>query len=150
MKSFAIAALTAAAASASTVTGTNLGGWMVLEPWITPSFFYRFLSKPGINDEGKSEVGMDSYTVCEVLGAVEGNKMMRAHWAAWLTEDYMKALAAREVEVVRVPIGDWTFKQYGPYVGCMDGAKEAIDEMMGWAYKYNIKVLIDVHAQIDS
>jgi len=25
--------------------GVNLGGWMVLEPWITPSLFYRFLGK---------------------------------------------------------------------------------------------------------
>ncbi len=23
--------------------GTNLGGWIVLEPWITPSLFYQFL-----------------------------------------------------------------------------------------------------------
>ena len=27
------------------MTGTNAGGWMVLEPWITPSLFYRFLGK---------------------------------------------------------------------------------------------------------
>jgi glucan 1,3-beta-glucosidase len=26
-------------------TGTNAGGWLVLEPWITPSLFYRFLDK---------------------------------------------------------------------------------------------------------
>ena len=25
--------------------GTNIGGWLVLEPWITPSLFYRFLGK---------------------------------------------------------------------------------------------------------
>ena len=23
------------------IRGTNLGGWMVLEPWITPSLFYQ-------------------------------------------------------------------------------------------------------------
>lgn len=27
------------------IVGTNIGGWMVLEPWITPSLFYRFLGK---------------------------------------------------------------------------------------------------------
>ena len=26
-------------------TGTALGGWLVLEPWITPSLFYQFLGK---------------------------------------------------------------------------------------------------------
>ena len=25
------------------IRGVNLGGWMVLEPWITPSIFYQFL-----------------------------------------------------------------------------------------------------------
>ena len=27
------------------VQGPNLGGWLVLEPWITPSLFYQFLSE---------------------------------------------------------------------------------------------------------
>jgi len=62
-------------------TGTNIGGWMVLEPWITPSLFYRFLGKT--HEEG---VGMDSYTLCEALGPKEGNKLMKAHWDSWYTE----------------------------------------------------------------
>jgi glucan 1,3-beta-glucosidase len=50
------------------MAGTNAGGWMVLEPWITPSLFYQFL------DKGKGTAAADSYTFCEVLGPVEGNK----------------------------------------------------------------------------
>jgi len=38
-------------------------------------------------------------------------------------------LQARGVEWVRLPIGDWTIVPYGPYVGCMDGAKNKIDWM---------------------
>ena len=50
---------------AKAMVATNLGGWLVLEPWITPSLFYRFLGKqPGV-DGG---VAMDSYSFCEVLG----------------------------------------------------------------------------------
>jgi len=75
---------------------------MVLEPWITPSLFYRFLGKT------KGNVAMDSYTLCEVLGPVEGNKLMRNHWDNWVTEEHVQALAAKEVEIVRLPIGDWT------------------------------------------
>lgn len=123
------------------MTGTNIGGWLVLEPWITPSFFYRFLGKT--KDEG---VGMDCWSVCESLGPVEGNKLMRAHWDAWFTENDIKNLADRGVEIVRLPIGDWTLEQYGPYVGCMDGAAEYIDWMYDVCEKYGIKVLLDVHA----
>ena len=83
-------------------TGTNIGGWLVLEPWITPSFFYRFLGKK------KNETAMDCFTVCTVLGPEEGNKIMRAHWDSWYTEDDVKALAIRGVNMVRLPLGDWT------------------------------------------
>jgi glucan 1,3-beta-glucosidase len=142
---FIASAVLASQAAADAMVGTNMGGWMVLEPWITPSFFYRFLGKT--QAEG---VGMDCYTVCEALGAEEGNKIMRAHWDSWVTEDHLKALSEREVEIVRLPIGDWTLNQYGPYVGCMDGAAEKIDWFLDTAAKYNLKVLLDVHALKDS
>lgn len=55
------------------VRGVNLGGWMVLEPWITPSLFYQFLGK------GEGEISIDTYTFCEVLGAEEANRQLRRH-----------------------------------------------------------------------
>ena len=63
-KSTSIATIAALANTGETkaMIGTNIGGWMVLEPWITPSLFYRFLGKT--HSEG---VAMDSYTMCEVL-----------------------------------------------------------------------------------
>jgi glucan 1,3-beta-glucosidase len=97
--------------------GVNIGGWLVLEPWITPSLFYRFLDKT--HSEG---VAMDSYTLCEVLGAEDGNALMRAHWASWLTEQHISDLVDREAEILRLPIGDWMLQPYAPYEGCMDGA----------------------------
>lgn len=33
--------------------GTALGGYMVLEPWITPSLFYQFLGEKDIHEIGK-------------------------------------------------------------------------------------------------
>ena len=75
---------------------------------------------------------------------------MRAHWDTWFTKAYIQALAQRHVEIVRLPIGDWTTVAYGPYIGCMDGAAEKIDWFMDTAAKYGIKVLLDVHAIKDS
>ena len=70
--------------SQKAMTGTNAGGWMVLEPWITPSLFYRFL---GMGKSTSPAAAFDSYTVCQSLGGVEGNKLMRAHWDSWFTEE---------------------------------------------------------------
>jgi glucan 1,3-beta-glucosidase len=146
LKNITIAALTSVAvAKKDALIGTNIGGWMVLEPWITPSLFYRFLGNT------KSDgVGFDSYTFCEALGPVEGNLVMRSHWEHFITEDLIKGLADREVKIARLPIGDWTTTPYGPYVGCMDGAAEKIRWFLDTAEKYGIKVLLDVHAIKDS
>jgi len=123
------------------VRGVCLGGWMVLEPWITPSLFYQFLGK------NRTEVALDTYTFCEVLGPVEGNKQLRRHWDAWLTEDIVRELALSDhVDTFRLPVGDWSFAPYGPFVGCTDGSTEYIDQLLGWADEYGIKVLFDIHA----
>lgn len=39
--------------------GVSLGGWMVLEPWLTPSLFYQFLGTPDVwgNDAPKHTAG---------------------------------------------------------------------------------------------
>jgi glucan 1,3-beta-glucosidase len=71
---------------------------------------------------------------------------MRAHYDSWYTEETFAALAARKIKMIRVPIGDWTLNPYGPYKGCMDGAKEKIDWLYDMAAKYGLKVLLDVHA----
>ena len=98
-----LAAVTAGLAHGKAMVGTNIGGWMVLEPWITPSLFYRFLGKT--HSEG---VGMDCWTFCEALGPEKANEVMRAHWDEWLKEEHFSQLAERGVELVRIPIGDWT------------------------------------------
>ena len=120
--------------------GTNLGGWMVLEPWITPSLFYRFLDKT--HTDG---VGIATHSFCEALGPTYGAEVLKEHWDTWITEDTFKDMAAREVEIIRLPIGDWTILPYSAYVGCTNAAQSYVDWALDMAHKYNIKVLLDVH-----
>jgi hypothetical protein len=92
------------------IRGVNLGGWMVLEPWITPSLFYQFLG----GDE--TNTAFDTYTFCKVLGAEEANRQLRRHWETWVTEDIIKELASSDaVNSLRLPVGDYMYKPYGPY-----------------------------------
>lgn len=92
------------------IRGVNLGGWMVLEPWITPSLFYQFLG----GDE--TNTAFDTYTFCEVLGPEEGNKQLRRHWDSWVTEEIIEQLAnSGAVNSLRLPVGDFMYKPYGPY-----------------------------------
>jgi glucan 1,3-beta-glucosidase len=128
------------------IRGVNLGGWMVLEPWITPSLFYQFL---GAN--GENNTAFDMYTFCTVLGAQEANAQLRRHWDTWVTEDIMQQLAdSGAVNSVRLPVGDFQFVPYGPYEDCVDGGLEYVDRLLDWAYSRGISVLFDVHTAKDS
>lgn len=127
------------------IRGVNLGGWLVLEPWITPSLFYQFLS----GNEGS--VGMDMWGFCEILGPEEGNKQLRRHWDSWVTEDILRELAESEaVNSLRLPVGDWMYEPYGPYIGCTDGANEYVDQLLDWANEFGFSVLLDIHGMKDS
>ena len=86
------------------------------------------------------------YTFCEALGPEEGNRVLQAHWDSWIQESDLQDLADRGVELIRVPIGDWTLNQYGPYVGCTDGAKEKISWLLETSEKVGLKVWLDLHA----
>ena len=76
------------------VRGVNIGSWMVLEPWITPSLFYQF------EDEPKERVAMDMLNFCRVLGPEEGNRQLREHWRRWVTEDDIRQLAAQGINTL--------------------------------------------------
>lgn len=86
---FSKLAITLSAVNAAAVVGTNIGGWMVLEPWITPSLFYQFL-----NNHVDDGVGIDSYTLCSSLGPEAGNSVMQAHWASFYTAKDIAKLAS--------------------------------------------------------
>jgi len=97
------------------VRGVNLGGWMVLEPWITPSLFYQFL------DKDENSTAMDIYSFCKVLGPEEANKQLRRHWETWVTEEIINDLAASgAVNSLRLPVGDFMYKPYEPYCECVE------------------------------
>eukprot|EP00903_Cladosiphon_okamuranus_P005957 g5882.t2 len=127
--------------------GVNLGSWMVLEPWITPSMFFQFLGKEVKSaGEGSKQIGMDMYTFCEALGPEEGNKQLKRHWQSWVTEEDIARLATLGVNTVRLPVGDYMYQPYGPYVGCTDGALKEVDRLLDLSRRYGLRVLLDIHA----
>jgi len=133
------------------VRGTNLGGWLVLEPWITPTLFYQFLStQERFGDKAPEKTAMDQYTFCKALGPEEGNRQLRIHWRNWVTEDDIAEMASHGVNSLRIPVGDWMFVPYEPYIGCTDGSIEELDRVLELCGKYNIDALIDIHGHIGS
>lgn len=129
------------------IRGTSLGGMFVLEPWITPSMFYQFLgASERWGDDAKNHIAIDSLTFCKALGPKEANRQLRAHWKSWVSEGQIRKLSQYGVKYLRIPVSDWMFIPYEPFIGCWDGAVEELDRVLDLCGKYDIKALIDIHA----
>ncbi|KAL7267550.1 hypothetical protein RUND412_009860 [Rhizina undulata] len=115
------------------VRGVNLGGWFVLEPWITPSLFDQF---------GGSVV--DEYNFCLKLGKDKCYQQLRQHWDTWITYNDLQAIKAAGLNHLRIPIGYWAIKPISgdPYVS---GQLEFLDRALGWARSLGLKVWLDLH-----
>jgi aryl-phospho-beta-D-glucosidase BglC (GH1 family) len=67
-------------------------------------------------DGNETSTAFDIYSFCEILGPKEGNKQLKRHWETWVTEDIIDELANSEaVNSLRLPVGDYMYKPYGPY-----------------------------------
>jgi glucan 1,3-beta-glucosidase len=128
-----------------TIRGVNLGGLFVLEPWITPSMFYQFL-----NVQDHNKIAMDMYSFCSALGPKEGRKQLNAHLKKWVNETHLIDLVKKKITHVRIPIGDWMFFPYGPYIGCTDDSMNYLDYILNLCKKHGLKVLLDLHGVKDS
>jgi len=133
----------------SQIRGVSLGSLYVLEPFITPHLFYQFLGN------SKKIVG-DTYSVCEYLGPYKTNKLLKKHWNDWINEKIIDNIYNSGINTIRIPVGDYMYVPYGPYsivengVKCFDGVLEHLDKIIKYISKYNIKIIIDVHAWKDS
>ncbi|KIW70449.1 hypothetical protein, variant [Phialophora macrospora] len=113
------------------VRGVNIGGWLVLEPWITPSIFNRFGG--GVVDE---------YTLTQRVP--NARDILYNHWDNWVSLADFQKIADNGFNSVRIPIGYWAFQKYGgdPYI---QGAADYLDKAIGWARQTGLKVWIDLH-----
>jgi glucan 1,3-beta-glucosidase len=105
--------------------GVNLGGWLILEKWMTPSVF-------------KGSDAIDEYTLSQTSA---GRKAIKAHQKSFIQESDFKWLKDNKIDIIRVPVGYWLFESdenLTPHVSHLDW-------VMKMAKKYDIEVLIDLH-----
>jgi len=107
--------------------GVNLGGWLLLEKWITPSLF------TGLSAE-------DEYTFC-LEDARNGYKRLREHRANFITRDDFAWLAQHGVNTVRLPVGYWALDDDNPYLNC----RQQLDNAFQWAGELGLDILLDLH-----
>ena len=109
------------------LVGVNLGGWLVLEKWITPSVF------AGTN-------AVDEYTYCLQADAAQRRQLTQFR-NTFITEADFAWLAEQGVEAVRLPVGYWAFGDAEPYLPTL----QYVDQAFDWAASHGLKILLDLH-----
>ncbi|KAF1923008.1 glycoside hydrolase family 5 protein [Didymella exigua CBS 183.55] len=91
------------------IRGVNVGGWLNLEPFITPSFFENFGARDGVVDE---------YTLLTKLGPTKAKSTLEQHYSAFVNKQTFKEIRAAGIDHVRFPFGYWIVQTYDgdPYL----------------------------------
>ncbi len=108
-----------------TIHGVNLGGWFVLEGWMTPDLFN------GVNGSDETVFMEQKENAVEVI---------EEHWETFVVEEDFIWLKEHGVEYVRLPIPWWLFGE-----GVYHSSVLYIEQAMLWAEEHDIKVLLDLH-----
>ncbi|RPD82289.1 exo-beta-1,3-glucanase [Lentinus tigrinus ALCF2SS1-7] len=116
------------------VRGVNLGGWLVLEPWITPSLF---------DNTGNTAI-VDEWTFGQLQNRQTALSALQNHWNTWITEQDFINIAGAGLNHVRIPIGYWAF-DVGPGEPYISGQLPYLQKAVGWARNHGIKVIVDLH-----
>ena len=83
---------------------------------------------------------VDQWTFDSTDGA---ESKLQQHWSTYFTEADVKKIASYGINVLRIPIGYWSYDNAGtPYV---KGADAYLEKAIGWARNAGLKVLVDCH-----
>lgn len=110
----------------SYTAGVNLGGWLVLEHWMTPSVF----------------AGSEAANEYELSQSADGQARIKVHRQTFITEQDIQWLVRHGVKTVRLPIGHWAIEAQVPFVA----ARQQLDWLMSMAERYDLQVLLCLHA----
>ena len=125
----------------SKLRGVNLGGWLVLEKWITPSLFAGLQAT-------------DETSYCVELGEAEATRRLHHHWNTFITRADFGWLKRAGINAVRLPVGHWLFGKDYPYhrsyqearYPFVEGGLAIVDKVFAWAGEFDLRVVLDLHA----
>lgn len=120
------------------IRGINLGGWLVLEPFITPTIFEQKF-------ENSTIPVVDEWTLCENLGPEEAKRQLKNHYETFVTEADFKRIAEMGFNHVRIPTGHWAVhvtpdEPFVPYLSW-----QYLLQGVQWARKYGLRVMVELH-----
>uniref|UniRef100_A0A0E0B9M9 Uncharacterized protein n=1 Tax=Oryza glumipatula TaxID=40148 RepID=A0A0E0B9M9_9ORYZ len=86
------------------------------------------------------------YQICNGYGAEKASQVLREHWSTYIVESDFKFISSSGLNAVRIPVGWWIASDPNPPAPFVGGSLQALDNAFKWAEKYNVGVIVDLHA----
>lgn len=123
------------------IRGVNLGGWLVTEPFISPSLFepYANTSFPAVDEWTLSEnLGNDTSA-----GGLAG--VLTKHYETFVTEQDFAEIAGAGLNFVRIPLPYWAIETWEGEPFLPKVAWTYFLKAIEWARKYGLRINLDFH-----
>ena len=118
------------------IRGINVGGWLALEPFITPSMFNSFDKESNVVDE---------WTLCKQLGTSQAAATLEKHYSSFINKESFSQIRDAGFDHVRIPFSYWAVTTYSgdPYVPKISW--RYLLRGIEYARQNGLRVKLDVH-----
>ncbi|KAL4065700.1 glycoside hydrolase family 5 protein [Scleroderma yunnanense] len=126
------------------IYGVNLGGWLLLEPWMLPKEWQEMGGQ--ICDDCTQCIESEFALAKAYPDTVDG--VFAQHWDTWFTQNDVNTLKDAGINTVRLPLGFWIVEglvnravEHYPR-----GGLQYLRRGLGWLRDAGIRVILDHHA----
>ncbi|XP_066378353.1 probable glucan 1,3-beta-glucosidase A [Miscanthus floridulus] len=86
------------------------------------------------------------YQLCNGYGIANATQVLMNHRNIFITERDFNFMASSRLNAVRVPVGWWIASGDNPPPPFVGGSLQFLDKAFSWGQKYNISVIVTLHA----
>jgi len=128
------------------IRGVNLGGWLVLEEWMTPRLFDDFQNQYG-------EQIIDEYTLAESVPENFYKERIVRHWDTFFSRQEIQKLSDSGISHVRIPVPYWFWEVSSdePFPAPNQNENDPnspmfyLKRMLGWLEELGMAANVDLH-----
>ncbi|XP_047045012.1 probable glucan 1,3-beta-glucosidase A [Lolium rigidum] len=86
------------------------------------------------------------YQICNGYGTSKATPVLKNHWRTYIVEEDFRFISESGLTAVRIPVGWWIASDPSPPAPYVGGSLKTLDNAFKWAEKYNLGVIVDLHA----
>ncbi|PCH41703.1 glycoside hydrolase family 5 protein [Wolfiporia cocos MD-104 SS10] len=130
------------------IQGVNLGGWLVLEPFITPALYEKY---GNVTPSTQIPAGMAvdewtlSYAMRQDTSPDGGIQQIEQHYQTFITEQDFAQIAGAGLNWIRIPLPFWAIEVWPGEPFLARTAWTYALKAFQWARKYGLRILLDLH-----